>query len=63
MSAASKPMARQAPPPAAPASRETSGRNTVRLSAMEADIARSLGMKPEEYAKNKLLLRKEGRLN
>lgn len=63
MSAAAKPMSRQAPPPAAPASREAPSRNTMRLSAMEADIARSLGMKPEEYAKNKLLLRKEGRLN
>jgi phage I-like protein len=33
----------------------------MRLTAAEADTARSLGMTPEEYAKNKALLQKEGR--
>jgi hypothetical protein len=55
------PPKRQAPPPAAPVSRGGQRQNVVRLSAAEADTARSLGMTPEEYAKNKVLLQKEGR--
>ena len=52
---------RSAPPPAAPVSRGGQRPNVVRLSAMEADTAKALGMTPEEYAKNKVLLQKEGR--
>ena len=52
---------RAAPPPAAPVSRGGQRPNVVRLSALEADTARALGMTPEEYAKNKVLLQKEGR--
>lgn len=60
MSHASAPK-RSAPPPAAPVSRGGQRANVMRLSAAEADTARSLGMTPEEYAKNKVLLQKEGR--
>lgn len=53
-------------PPAAPVSRSGSTPNTrpnvVRLSREEADTARDLGMTPEEYARNKALLQKEGRM-
>lgn len=52
---------RQAPPPAAPVSRGGQRANVIRLSAAEADTAKALGMTPEEYAKNKVLLQKEGR--
>lgn len=62
LSSASKP-SRSAPPPAAPASREPTSRNQMRLTAAEAETARSLGMSPEDYAKNKLLLRREGRMH
>jgi len=34
----------------------------VRLSRLEAETARDLGMTEEAYARNKLLLQKEGRL-
>lgn len=60
LSSASAP--RRAPqPPPAPVSRSTQRPNVMRLTAAEADTARSLGMTPEEYAKNKALLQKEGR--
>lgn len=55
------PPKRQAPPPAAPVSRGGQRANVIRLSAAEADTAKALGMTPEEYAKNKVLLQKEGR--
>lgn len=62
MSAASAPAPRKAPPPPpAPVSRGNQRPNTMRLTRDEADTARSLGMTPEEYAKNKSLLMKEGR--
>ena len=67
MSAAAKPTQRRSAPPAAPVSRSGSGGgsrpNVVRLSREEAETARDLGMTEQEYAKNKMLLRKEGRLN
>jgi phage I-like protein len=34
----------------------------VRLSRAEAETARDLGMTEQEYARNKQLLKKEGRL-
>ena len=52
-----------APPPAAPVSRETRGGNVVRLTAEEREMAQMMKMTPEEYAKNKLALKKEGRLH
>lgn len=48
-------------PSPAPVSRGSSRPNVMRLSSAEADTARSLGMTPEEYAKNKAALIKEGR--
>ena len=63
LSSASKPVARQAPPPPAPANRNGSSRpNVVRLSPAEAQAARDMGMTDQEYALNKLALQKAGRL-
>lgn len=65
-SMAAKPMARKPQPPAAPSSRTASnggaGRNTVTLSAAEREMASIMGMTPEDYAKNKVALKKEGKL-
>lgn len=65
-SMAAKPMAKKAPPPAAPSSRAASngsgGKNTVTLTRDEREMANIMGMTPEEYAKNKLALKKEGKL-
>lgn len=61
MSAAAAPR-RSAPPPAAPVSRETRS-NVVRLTQEERDMAEMMKMTPEEYAKNKMALKKEGRLH
>jgi hypothetical protein len=65
-SMAAKPMAKKPPPPAAPSSRAASngsgGRNTVTLNAAEREMASIMGMTPEEYAKNKVALKKEGKL-
>lgn len=67
MSAAAKPMTRKPPPPAAPSSRAasngTGGKNTVTLNREEREMASIMGMTPEEYAKNKLALKKEGKIN
>lgn len=60
LSAAAAPK-KASPPPPAPVSRGGQRSNVVRLSAAEADTAKSLGMTPEEYAKNKQALIKEGR--
>lgn len=66
MSSASKPTQRRSAPPAAPVTRSgtPSGQrpNVVRLTRAEAETARDLGMTEEEYARNKQLLQKEGRL-
>lgn len=63
LSSASKPVSRQAPPPAAPANRNSSTRpNVVRLTSAEAETAKMFGMTEQEYAKNKLMLQKEGKL-
>jgi hypothetical protein len=65
-SMAAKPMAKKPQPPAAPSSRAasngSSGRNTVTLTAAEREMAGIMGMTPEEYAKNKVALKKEGKL-
>ena len=66
MSGAAKAVKTRTAPPAAPVSRSGSTPSTrpnvVRLSREEADTARDLGMTPEEYARNKALLQKEGRM-
>jgi hypothetical protein len=55
---------RDAAPAAAPVSRGGSTRtNVVRLTAAEREMAEMMGMKPEDYAKNKIALQKEGKLN
>lgn len=63
LSAASAPAPkRSVSPPPAPVSRGTGPRpNTMRLTKMEAETAAALGMSPEDYARNKALLQKEGR--
>jgi hypothetical protein len=35
----------------------------VRLSSEEREMAQMMGMTPEEYGKNKLALKREGKLN
>jgi hypothetical protein len=54
-------------PPAAPVSRSGTGTgtraNVVRLTEAEQEIAASMKMTNQEYAKNKLALQKEGKLN
>lgn len=55
---------RSAPPASAPVSRGTGSRpNVVRLTQAEREIAASMQMTEQEYAKNKLALQKEGKLN
>ncbi len=65
MSGAAKVTQRRSPP-AAPVSRNNTSTgsrpNSVRLTAEEVETANDLGMTPEEYARNKRLLQKEGRL-
>lgn len=56
---AAAPVSRDAPASTAGAARSTT---SVRLSADEQDMAKSLGMTNEEYARNKLLLQSEGKL-
>lgn len=54
---------RDAAPAAAPVSRGNGNRsNVVRLTAAEREMAEMMNMKPEEYARNKLALQKEGKL-
>ena len=55
---------RDAAPAAAPANRgnQSASSNVVRLSAQEREMAEMMGMKPEEYAKNKVALKKEGKI-
>ncbi len=65
-SMAAKPMARKAPPPPAPSSRAASngsgGKNTVTLNKEQREMAAIMGMTPEEYAKNMVALKKEGKM-
>lgn len=55
---------RDAAPAAAPANRggQTASSNVVRLSAAQREMAEMMGMKPEEYAKNLVNLKKEGKI-
>ena len=54
---------RDAAPAAAPVSRGGSNRtNVVRLTAAEREMADMMGMKHDDYAKNKIALQKEGKL-
>ena len=66
MSGAAKVTQRRSAPPAAPVSRGGSGTgsrpNEIRLTREEIETARDLGMTEKEYARNKMLLKKEGRL-
>lgn len=66
-SEAAKPVQRRQSPPAAPVSRSatTSGGNPnrVTLSSEEREFAKMNGMTEQEYAKNKLALIREGKLN
>ena len=62
-SAAKVTQRRDAAPAAAPVSRGGSSRNNVvRLTSAEREMAEMMGMKPEDYAKNKMALQKEGKL-
>lgn len=67
LSAASAPSVKRGAPPPAPSSRAASGnsgnKNVVRLSSEEREMAQMMGMTPEEYGKNKLALKREGKLN
>jgi len=67
MSAASAPAQKRGAPPPAPSSRAASGnngsKNVVRLSSEEREMAQMMGMTPEEYGRNKLALKREGKLN
>lgn len=69
MAAAAKPAngSGRQPAAAAPVSRSGNGNgskpNTVRLTPAEVEIAEMMGMTPEDYARNKLALKKEGKLS
>lgn len=64
---AAKPTQRRSSPPAAPVTRSGTGTgtrpNTVRLNSAEREMAQMMGMTDQEYAKNKLALQREGKLN
>jgi hypothetical protein len=68
-SASSPSKGRVVSPPAAPVSRGSNGvggnprPNVVRLTAAERETARDLGMTNEDYARNKVALQREGKLN
>ena len=68
LSTASAPLSRRSAPPAAPPSRSPSTNsgnrpNVVRLNASEREMANMMGMTDQEYARNKMALIKEGKLN
>jgi hypothetical protein len=55
---------RRSSPAAAPVSRTPAGGSTIiRLSPEEREIAGFMKMTPEEYAKNKAMLKKAGKIN
>ena len=66
MSGAAKVTQRRSAPPAAPVSRGGNGigsrPNSAHLTREEKETARDLGMTEEAYARNKALLKKEGRM-
>jgi hypothetical protein len=57
---------RQTAPAAAPVSRAGGGQgsrpNTVRLTSEEVEMAKMMDMTPEQYAKNKIALQREGKM-
>lgn len=67
LSSASTPTQRRTSPPAAPVSRSGTAngvrQNTVTLTAAEREMAEMMGMSHADYAKNKLALQKEGKMN
>jgi len=67
MSSASTATKQRTAPPAAPVSRTASSGqsrpNVVRLTKDEREMAQMMGMSDQEYAKNKMALIKEGKLN
>lgn len=66
LSAASAPVQKRTSVPAAPTTRTASGtgnnKQVVRLSSEMREMAAMMGMSPEEYAKNMVALRKEGKI-
>jgi len=67
LSAASAPTQKRTSVPAAPTTRTASGtgnnKQVVRLTSEMREMASMMGMTPEDYAKNMVALRKEGKLN
>jgi hypothetical protein len=67
LSAASAPSQRRSAPAAAPVSRSGTATgtrpNVVRLSSEEREMASMMGMSPEEYARNKVALKREGKIH
>lgn len=67
LSSAASPAQRRSSPPAAPVSRSGTANGTrsdvVKLTAAEREMAEMMGMSHTDYAKNKLALQKEGKLN
>jgi len=67
LSSAAAPAQRRSSPPAAPVSRSGTANgsrpNVVTLTAAEREAAEMMGMSHMDYAKNKLALQKEGKLN
>jgi phage I-like protein len=67
LSSASDSYSNRVSPPAAPVTRSmtTSGQRTniVRLSAEEREMAQMMGMTPEDYARNKLALKRAGKIH
>jgi hypothetical protein len=67
MNEAAKPTQRRQAPPSAPVTRSGTAPgtrpNVVRLSAQEREMAEMMQMTETEYARNKLALQKEGKLN
>ena len=55
---------RDAAPAAAPSNRgsQPASSNVIRLSAAQREMAEMMGMKPEDYAKNLVALKKEGKI-
>jgi hypothetical protein len=58
---------RSSAPPPTPSSKVSSSNsgkpNTVRLTSEQREMASMMGMKPEDYAKNMVALKREGKLN
>jgi hypothetical protein len=67
LSAASAPVQKRTAPAAAPTTRTASGTpsksQVVRLSAEMREMASMMGMSPEDYAKNMVALKREGKIN